>query len=81
VSIRPDEKGAFHVLEIVCADRLGLLSSLAQLFLRCGVSVNCAKITTLGERAMDVFLIRQASAERGLNAENLEREALAVVSA
>ena len=44
-------------LEIVTADRPGLLVRLAQLFESEGVEIVAAKITTLGERVEDVFEI------------------------
>ncbi len=44
-------------LEIVTADRPGLLVRLAQLFESEGVDIVAAKITTLGERVEDVFEI------------------------
>ena len=58
VSLSPDEKGAYHVLSIVAGDRPGLLSSIAQIFLRHNVQLYTAKINTLGERAEDIFLIK-----------------------
>jgi [protein-PII] uridylyltransferase len=45
------------VLEIVAADRPGLLSVIGQTFVDFGVSIETAKILTIGERAEDVFYI------------------------
>jgi [protein-PII] uridylyltransferase len=58
VSIRPDERGIYQVLTITAGDRPGLLSRIAQTFLKHGVALHAAKITTLGERAEDTFLIK-----------------------
>jgi [protein-PII] uridylyltransferase len=58
VSIRPDERGTCHVLSITAGDRSGLLSRIAQTFLKHNVQIHTAKINTLGERAEDIFLIR-----------------------
>ena len=57
VNIEPDEKGAYHMLSIVAGDQPGLLSRIAQVLVHFGVSVHSARITTLGERAEDTFLI------------------------
>jgi len=57
VYIEPDEKGSYHVLSIVAGDQPGLLSRIAQILARFGVTVHSAKISTLGGRAEDTFLI------------------------
>ena len=44
-------------LRIVASDRPGLLSALGGLFVELGISVQRARITTLGERVEDVFEI------------------------
>ena len=58
VSLRPDEKGAFYALSIVVGDRPGLLSAISKVLHQHGVRINAAKITTLGERAEDTFMIQ-----------------------
>jgi len=45
------------VVELLAADRPGLLSSIGQAFSNCGVRVQNAKIGTFGNRAEDVFYI------------------------
>jgi [protein-PII] uridylyltransferase len=57
VSIRGDEKGSNYVLSLVAADRPGLLYTVATTIAGHGASLHTAKVTTLGERAEDVFLI------------------------
>lgn len=57
VSIRPDEKGIYHVLSVVAGDRPGLLSRIARVLLAHQIHLHTAKIATLGERAEDTFLI------------------------
>ena len=44
-------------LELSCADRLGLLYAIAQVFAQAGVALHSAKIVTLGERVEDRFVI------------------------
>ncbi|WP_333842527.1 [protein-PII] uridylyltransferase [Pelomicrobium sp.] len=57
VHIRPDDYGRHHILSIVAGDRTGLLSRVARVLHDHGVNVESARITTLGERAEDTFLI------------------------
>lgn len=45
------------VMEIVTADRPGLLSIIGDVFRRSGILIENAKIATIGERAEDVFFI------------------------
>jgi [protein-PII] uridylyltransferase len=45
------------VLEIVAADRPGLLSKVGQVFVEYGIDIETAKILTIGERAEDVFYV------------------------
>jgi [protein-PII] uridylyltransferase len=57
VQIRPDEKGNAFYLTLSAGDRPGLLSSVARVLVEYGISVQNAKINTLGERAEDSFVI------------------------
>jgi len=57
VNIRPDERGAWHSLTIVAADRPGLLYGVARTLARYHVNLQTARINTLGDRAEDVFLV------------------------
>lgn len=44
-------------LELVAADRPGLLSKVGQAFIELGIDIEAAKIMTIGERAEDVFYV------------------------
>jgi len=57
VHIRPDEKGAYYYLNVVAADRPGLLYRIARVLNNYGINLYTAKIHTLGERAEDTFLV------------------------
>ncbi len=53
-----------HLLAIVASDRPGLLSRVAHSLLKHGIMLHTAKITTLGERAEDSFLISAQGGKR-----------------
>jgi len=57
VDLRPDEGGQRYLLSIVANDRTGLLYAIALVLARHGIDLETARITTLGERVEDVFLI------------------------
>jgi len=57
VDIRPDERGAYHVLSVVASDRPGLLYAVARTLARYRINLQTARINTLGDRAEDVFLV------------------------
>ena len=50
-------------LEVITADRSGLLGTIAEIFLKHSVYIRNAKITTLGERVEDLFIIENADGE------------------
>ncbi len=52
-----DASADHTIMELVAADRPGLLSKVGQAFLDRGVAIETAKIVTIGERAEDVFTI------------------------
>ena len=76
VSIRPDEKGQYHVMSIGAADRPGLLHSIALVLSRHGVDLHTAKIATLGERVEDTFLISGKELTKTATLVKLEQELL-----
>lgn len=57
IHLRPDEKAQQWLLSVSASDRPGLLYSVAYVLARHGVNVQLAKISTLGERVEDNFLI------------------------
>ena len=63
VSITPDRRpGRWHV-SVSCADRPGLLSAIARLLLKQGLNLVDARVTTLGARAEDVFVVNGDAVE------------------
>ncbi|MCS6765317.1 MAG: [protein-PII] uridylyltransferase [Candidatus Protistobacter heckmanni] len=57
VELRPDERGQYFLLSLSAADRTGLLYAIARVLAKHGVSLQTARIHTLGERVEDVFLV------------------------
>jgi len=59
VSVRHHEAAALSLtaVEVVAADRKGLLSLLAESISDVGVSIRGANITTFGAQAVDVFFL------------------------
>jgi [protein-PII] uridylyltransferase len=57
ISIQQIEQSPIYQLEVITDDRNGLLSLISDQLSREGVSINHAKINTLGSRAEDTFLI------------------------
>ncbi|MCX7692317.1 [protein-PII] uridylyltransferase [Tepidimonas taiwanensis] len=57
VQWQPDERGQRWLLSLSAADRKGLLYRIAAVFARHQVQVQLAKVTTLGERVEDTFVV------------------------
>ncbi len=57
VSLNPDERAQRWLLNISASDRSGLLYAVALVLARFGVNLQLAKISTLGERVEDTFLV------------------------
>ncbi|MDB6001834.1 MAG: [protein-PII] uridylyltransferase, partial [Rhizobacter sp.] len=57
VSLHPDERAQRWLLNISTSDRSGLLYAIATVLAKHHINLQLAKITTLGERVEDTFLI------------------------
>ncbi|MDA1108176.1 MAG: [protein-PII] uridylyltransferase [Proteobacteria bacterium] len=57
ITFTDDARNQRSVLEVISADRPGLLSAIGRAFMECGVRLQNAKIATLGARAEDIFYI------------------------
>ena len=57
VGLRPDERGQRWILNVTAHDRAGLLFGIAQVLAKHHIDLQLAKITTLGERVEDTFLV------------------------
>ncbi|NLY59649.1 MAG: [protein-PII] uridylyltransferase, partial [Gammaproteobacteria bacterium] len=60
VTISTDHGGQHTILELSAPDRPGLLAKMGKIFLDFDISVQNARIVTLGERVDDVFLLTDA---------------------
>jgi [protein-PII] uridylyltransferase len=76
VSLKPDEKAQRWLLNISASDRVGLLYSVAQVLARHKVDLQLAKISTLGERVEDTFLIQGAALQHNRDQIEIETELL-----
>jgi [protein-PII] uridylyltransferase len=76
VDIRPDERGAYHVLSIVASDRPGLLYGVARTLARYQVSLQTARVNTLGDRAEDVFIVSGEALANSKKVLQLEQDLL-----
>ena len=77
VDLRPDEKAQRWLLSVSASDRVGLLYSIARVLARHRINLKLAKVTTLGERVEDTFLIdgpelQQNKAQIAIETELLE---------
>ena len=57
VSLAPDERAQRWLMTVSASDRTGLLYAIARVLARNQVNLQLAKITTLGERVEDTFLV------------------------
>ena len=65
VTLRPDEHGERWILTLTAADRAGLLYVVAGVLAAHALSVQLAKVSTLGERVEDTFVIAGEELQRG----------------
>ncbi|MEG0936585.1 MAG: [protein-PII] uridylyltransferase [Comamonas sp.] len=76
VSLRPDEKAQHWLLSISASDRAGLLYIIARILAQHHISVHLAKISTLGERVEDTFLIEGPELQDNSSQLRIETELL-----
>ncbi|MBA4341424.1 MAG: [protein-PII] uridylyltransferase [Methylibium sp.] len=80
ISLRPDERATAWLLSISTSDRTGLLYAIARVLARHGINLQLAKISTLGERVEDTFLLDGAALQQNRSQLQIETELLDAVS-
>ncbi|MCL2912968.1 bifunctional uridylyltransferase/uridylyl-removing protein GlnD [Shewanella corallii] len=63
VSFLPGSRHDTSKMELIALDSPGLLAKVGDIFYRCGVVLVAAKITTIGERAEDFFMLQTREGE------------------
>ncbi len=76
VSLAPDDKAQRWLLTVSCADRSGLLYSIARILAKHQINLQLAKVMTLGERVEDNFLIDGAELQHNKKQIEIETELL-----
>ena len=76
VSLAPDEKAQRWLLSISASDRVGLLYCVARVLARHHINLQLAKISTLGERVEDTFLIDGSELQQNKRQIEIETELL-----
>ncbi len=80
VTLRPDERAQRWILSVSTSDRAGLLYSIALVLARHKINLQLAKITTLGERVEDTFLIDGPELRQDRSQLAIETELLDAIS-
>jgi [protein-PII] uridylyltransferase len=81
VSLSPDERGQRWLLSISASDRVGLLYSVARVLANHKVNIQLAKISTLGERVEDTFLVNGDALQHNRAQLDIETELLTALNA
>ncbi len=81
VDLRPDEKGQRWLLTVSASDRAGLLYLIARVLARHRINLQLAKVTTLGERVEDTFLIEGPELQQNRAQIAIETELLEALQA
>ncbi len=81
VTLKPDDKAQNWLLSISASDRNGLLYSIATVLAKHGIDLQLAKISTLGERVEDTFLISGPALQQNKAQIEIETELLQALQA
>ncbi|MDY0745322.1 [protein-PII] uridylyltransferase [Paucibacter sp. R3-3] len=80
IALRPDERAQRWLLTISTSDRAGLLYAIARVLARYRINLQLAKISTLGERVEDTFLLDGPLLQQNKAQLEIENELLDAVS-
>ncbi|HWI83404.1 [protein-PII] uridylyltransferase [Ramlibacter sp.] len=81
VQLSPDEKAQRWLLSVSASDRVGLLYSIARILARHRLNLQLAKVSTLGERVEDTFLIDGPELQDNRRQIEIETELLQALAA
>ncbi len=81
VTLRPDERAQHWLLGVSASDRSGLLYAISRVLANHNINLQLAKITTLGERVEDTFLIDGSALQQNRLQLQIETEMLDAISA
>ncbi len=76
VTLRPDERAQRWILSVSASDRTGLLYAIARVLAKHRINLLLAKISTLGERVEDTFLVDGAPLQHNRTQLAIEGELL-----
>ncbi|MFM7848297.1 MAG: [protein-PII] uridylyltransferase [Rubrivivax sp.] len=80
VSLRPDERAQRWLLSVSATDRAGLLYAIARVLAHHRVNLHLAKVSTLGERVEDTFLVDGPELQQSRAQLRIESELLDAVA-
>jgi [protein-PII] uridylyltransferase len=80
VSLSPDERAQRWLLTVSASDRSGLLYAVARVLARYQVNLQLAKVSTLGERVEDTFLVDGPALQQSKAQLKIESELLDAVA-
>ena len=81
VTLAPDERAQRWLLTVTASDRVGLLYAIARVLAEHRINLQLAKVTTLGERVEDVFLVDGAELQQPKVQLQIENELLDAIGA
>ena len=81
VVLSADEKNEFHILSLTAGDKPGLLFGIAKVLQQHDISVQTARISTLGERVEDVFVVQGKSLANRKDSIQLESDLITTLEA
>jgi [protein-PII] uridylyltransferase len=81
ITLRPDERAQRWILSVSASDRTGLLYGIARVLARHRINLQLAKISTLGERVEDTFLVDGAELQHNRTQIAIESELLEALTA
>jgi [protein-PII] uridylyltransferase len=81
ITLTPDDRAQHWLLGVSASDRSGLLYAIARVLARHHINLQLAKISTLGERVEDTFLIDGAGLSHNRTQIAIETELLDAIAA